>query len=1271
MLGSQRPLQISFAGPGGTLVHRRSGSLARNDYLALPMLWRESPVSGHVAPQISAGHSIPDHFAVFAEACVRLQNTRGRTRSGRIDTKALLDPANQDRVHGILQQVPSVPWNVNANDHAAIVVDDLYRRLRAAFPLTARRMSRGYIAEDTALLHQRTAALRHALRWRYHALQMAYIRCAFLAWQGSAQFSSLFQGKWLHSLRCSIAASSLQLHALGKLVRRYCRRDRTAFLTQLAADAESAPPGQVHVAVRKLLRPKKLGGHGPQPLPRLKKPSGELCSTVEEVAGEWRRHFASLEGGQEISPAQLVREGLARQAEWGTQELVAFKDAPSFRELVVALHAVHPHKAAGPDLLPPAICRRFAVPVAAIVWPLLLKGALLSTEPIGFKGGTLHHIPKPSAPDKASASSQRGILVQPVLGKAIHRAFRRLPSTWFEERAAPLQIGGRRGMSYAFGFHMFRNFLRFAQGQGLSAAIIFTDLAAAYYAVVREAVVGASLCDDPIEVVARSLHLSVEDMQALQHHIASEPVVADANSDILTTLLREAHVDTWFHIASDDVVIRTRRGTRPGSCLADVAFNLLFERVLARRGCLPDESVPRIPWTGRKELVQFSTASASIDAVPAVALQDIAYADDHAACVVSDRADGLAQAVRHTMGRSIDSMAGHGLTVNYGPRKTAALMVHRGRGSRIAKDTVFHRGKGKIPVLLEHGGCVQVDVVPSYKHLGSVLTYNGSMLPEIRGRVARAKAAFGEGRKKIFACPCIALHKRVQLCKLHVFSALLAGAGAWPSLCQGSWVLLERCVTTMCRQMLRISATADQHWTRVDILVACDFSSVEDLLAAERLRFLSQLVHSGPDAAWALLQHCPDSANVLLQAGEWLLRAVSATCPYPAFVPHWEEWKALILRRPKLWKGLIRRSLDAWALIDRLARRHWVAIADPVDEVPDSHACLLCKCAFSCAQTWASHAVLKHGYRAPHFRAAVGNRCRACGTIFANVRRHRTHLQVSAACRQSVLRSDPDLLPVWTSTDAHVQSRAIKGRGTSHLPPPGRDLAHELLSGLAGLSVASDEDIFALVQQTVEPFPVLVHTLSCWIAGLPPGALRDAAEDVRLCLRVDLLCDGVAGRRASCDREGLFRPDVRPLAWAPRPAGLPGLVLLGSAAEAGSRLDIQPGGGWRSFCFASPPHVSLDFAGAFLRFPKPPLRAVSLWDLPSCTLRDMRRYLVWLQRRLSWISLALRLASSGRACILDFGQVPFLSGPVRDWLSSTALTPRPALSFCFTRIHLL
>ena len=70
-----------------------------------------------------------------------------------------------------------------------------------------------------------------------------------------------------------------------------------------------------------------------------------------------------------------------------------------------------------------------------------------------------------------------------------------------------------------------------------------------------------------------------------------------------------------------------------------------------------------------------------------------------------------------------------------------------------------------------------------------------------------------------------------------------------------------------------------------------------------------------------------------------------------------------------------------------------------------------------------------------------------------------------------------------------------------------------------------------------------MHTLSSWIGGLPAGALRDAAEDVRLCMQVDLLCEDVAGRRTSCDREGMFRPDVRPLAWAPRPAGLPGLVL--------------------------------------------------------------------------------------------------------------------------------
>ena len=825
-------------------------------------------------------------------------------------------------------------------------------------------------------------------------------------------------------------------------------------------------------------------------------------------------------------------------------------------------------------------------------------------------------------------------------------------------------------MTYAFGTFLSRNFLHFAQSNGFSAGLIFSDLAAAYYAVVREAVVGASLCTEPLSHIAASLKLDPDAFQELQHHVLYDSVFNEECAPVLRSLLREAHVDTWFHISQDAQIIRTRRGTRPGSCLADVVFNLLFEKVLARRGEFDEALIPRIPWSGRKILEGFGSNS-DHHAAAHVKLQDISYADDHASCVVSKSACDLAGSVRHVLGRSLDSIVGHGLTANFGPRKTAALLAHRGSGSRAARDAVFHKAKGKLRVLREFGSSVDVDVVPSYKHLGSIISFSGTMLPEVQGRVSRAKASFGEGRKKVFACPHISLAKRVTLFQQHVLSAMLAGAGAWPYLCKGAWKLLDSCLTSFCRQMLRIPHWADQKRTKASIFAECGVPDTSELLHAERLRFLGQLARTGPEAAWAVLQHSPPAIAAFCDACSWLDRAVRSTWTLPPFELGWETWLTVMTTRPKYWKGVIRRAL-AWhgcfrcaeVLVDDFARGIWDPLPYEVDM--QAHACLLCKKAFSNAQTWASHASLQHGYRAPHFVAAQGHRCRACGTIFASLRRHRTHLQVSRRCLQSVLRQDATLLPAVELADSHVQSRAISGRGLFHLPPLEDDFSPMLLHSLRALRNPDDEAIFQAIRGQVSPFPVLQHTLLRWISELPAGPIRSSAEDVLLCFKVDLLCDTAATSKAETPLSGTFSPQVLPLIWAPRPAGLPGL-LLGAQAEYGRlRLQILPGGGWRTYAFHSVPPACADFAGAFVRLPKPPLLQGVFGAMPSCSLRAFRKHLAWLGLALRWIGTVLSLAKRGRRCILDLTLVPVGTHPLAEWLALSCQAEHPALSVCFT-----
>ena len=206
---------------------------------------------------------------------------------------------------------------------------------------------------------------------------------------------------------------------------------------------------------------------------------------------------------------------------------------------------------------------------------------------------------------------------------------------------------------------MSRNFLLQAKRTGASAALVFSDLAAAYYAVVHEAIVGARHRSDPLEAVTASLNLTTDTLQELQHYITSAPVLdGDDCTPFLRALMHEAHCDTWFHVARDSQLIRTTRGTRPGSCIADVAFSLLFERVLARRGVFSDALTPTVYWSGRRCPEPYSRAEHGT--CHAVVVRDIVYADDHAACVVAPDASGLTAAVAHVTGRSLDAIRAHG-----------------------------------------------------------------------------------------------------------------------------------------------------------------------------------------------------------------------------------------------------------------------------------------------------------------------------------------------------------------------------------------------------------------------------------------------------------------------------------------------------------------------------------------------------------------------------------------------------------------------------------
>ena len=287
-------------------------------------------------------------------------------------------------------------------------------------------------------------------------------------------------------------------------------------------------------------------------------------------------------------------------------------------------------------------------------------------------------------------------------------------------------------------------------------------------------------------------------------------------------------------------------------------------------------------------------------------MEEIVFADDLA--ILTMHADSIGVAVAEQTSSVVEVFANHALTANFAPHKTAALVVPVGQGSLQAKQKLFHHGKGRVPVLCETGPSAMMDLVPMYKHLGTIIDHKASMHAEVQRRVTLTRVAFKQGRKDIYLNPHIPLTRRAFLFRANVVSVLLFGSGTWATLLEGSFRLFSGALISLYRQLIRIKVHAEQHWTRRQICVAVQLPLPQHLLHIERLRFVCMLARSGPPALWAALRYDDEYVAALRAAATWMYGHVQGTCPLPNPEDNWEDWLSVIRDSPGRYKGWIKRA---------------------------------------------------------------------------------------------------------------------------------------------------------------------------------------------------------------------------------------------------------------------------------------------------------------------------------------------------------------------------
>ncbi|OLP90989.1 hypothetical protein AK812_SmicGene27377 [Symbiodinium microadriaticum] len=749
-----------------TYVQKRNGHGCRPDMIGIPSDWRTGTVTAWVSRDIHVALAVQDHFATCVQLEIPLVTPKpGRTSEPRrISAEALQDPHNAAAVKSALSDLPAVPWHTSSHAHAAIIVRHLQDRLSKISSNTPPRPRHPYLTEETWRLQRAVTARKRSLQ-RLQVRKKLQIRAIlFDVWSGKYQDNASnnpLQCRWLLRVTLSEIAHRYHISIECRKLRRGCRQDRDAYVTALADQVAHNPTSEVYGALHRLLCHRRKKPFAPEPLPLVLDEAGEPCQDVKASQGRWRRHFGGMEGGSDTQFRHLPDTILQREAllpKWPSP--LDTTGIPGIADLRRVMLATKLGKAPGPDGIPGAILKQHAQILAPGLYPLLLR-----------KGS------------KKEANMYRQILLISNLAKCMHQSLRPMLRDHFVRHTPELQLGGKPGCNVVYGAHVTRSFLRWQRQIRGSCFILFMDIASAYYSVVRELVAkhgnttGHSAC-------LKDINLPEEDLKALAQHASKDSALKAAGaSPYLEALAQRLTDSTWFVLQQDTIPVLTSRGTRPGSSWADLLFSTIVGRILKRRDDLQEglavaSSTPQVQDDGKITLAPCS------EGAPSTALSDLIWADDIATMRVVDRALVLPVGIKTTVGTSCDAFAEHGFQLSYGRNKTAVLAQPAGQGAKAARQHLFGSPglKGTICAMRENSGPAKVPLVCDYKHLGTQVAVGGGMRQELSYRIAQARAAFSEHRRKVFKSPGVPLKRKAFILKAMVLPKLLYGCGAWPPL---------------------------------------------------------------------------------------------------------------------------------------------------------------------------------------------------------------------------------------------------------------------------------------------------------------------------------------------------------------------------------------------------------------------------------------------------------------------------------------------------------
>ena len=962
-------------GPNATWQHSK-GAVARLDYVIVDKCFAQPGTQTWVSSTIDVTTKKDDHQVVCASCPWRIWDGCSRPR-------VKPDRAPDD----VKQCAPMIDWQCSVHDHAA----QLQQWLRTQQPTSSRPILRKtHLSEATWQRVQLKKYHWKRIRQIRSMLRQSWLRAIFSGWRAQQQATQLCEVNPVWAASCD-KALAIHIHSfrlLSNEVRDRVRKDDGAYYESLASHTADVASDEGFPGLWKAIK-------GLLPKTKKKRQSSIKCCGPDPT--EIRDHFNALEAGEPVEYEELLRSCADQQRELCDEAplVVPLQHIPSRVTMEQLALRQKSNRAPGLDLVTSNTLKTATQHDSLPVYALMFKIWMSGSEPVQFKGGLVHCIAKKTA--SREASRMRGIMLLDCIGKLYHGLVRRALLQWVSPRRPPCQFGGFPSQQTLYATQMLRAVTRIYQRNGLRNGVLFIDVKAAFHCLLRELTFGNHFqFPSPLQQILEKEGFDVSHLEK-RIQLESTPFRSTA-PPTLVRLACDAHSGTWFTLSRHDCSYRTHRGSRPGSPLADLAYNQMMQSVLQRL----TEDLRQL---GHHQQV---CQQIGLDIPP------LAWVDDVAIPFAADSPEKLDEMAIATL-RVVQTVCrDFGLRLNLEVGKTEAVLQYRGQGSAAKNATTFveHLGRLQLPLDMTDAEHAALRISSDYAYLGTVYSQTATLSQELKTRVGKAQLVFRQLQRSLFSNRRIPIQTRITLLNSLVVSIALHGAGNWPTLTHRQFTKLAHAIMTWHRTIAGCGFWSASNVSDIELLAQLQVPPLAVRLAKHRLLFAFQWAKSAPQIA----VECTTADDVdqsswfhaVRTSIEWFRTVRGDDFVVPTSTEDTYMWLLQNMNDGprKVRNAVARFTLQQKMISDVLTGHRQIvngciaagaqfASRMPNDEPAAEFACDLCSRSFANAQALQGHRWKWHGIISEERRFVFDAVCRGCGQCWWTSQRLQQHLRYS------------------------------------------------------------------------------------------------------------------------------------------------------------------------------------------------------------------------------------------------------------------------------------